>query len=267
MPAVTGPYVIAPNPGLCMLGRGILLFDPFQQNTNTRTGMMDLGNCTTFEVEPKTEIKEKYESRDPASSLYARGVTRETFTLKITGDEYGIDNLIRVLLGSGFTLAAATGGSVSAETITPSGGALLGRYYDLGHRNITALTDVKQGSATLVLGTDYTADLMRGRIYLLPTSVTITPGSALTADYTWAAYSYSGVNIGQVGTIDGYLNYRGNPVKGPTFEGEWWHVSFSPSGQLGFIADDFGSWTMEGLLIADTIGHPLEPLGHIIQTA
>lgn len=263
---ITGPNVIAPNPALCMLGRGIIYFDPFAPGSTTRTGIQDLGNCTSFEIEPKVEIKEKYESRDPASSLYARGVTRETFSLKVTGDEFSIDNLIRVLLGQSFTLTGATGGTVAAETITPSGGAILGRYYDLAHRNVTALTDVKQGSTTLVLGTDYTADLVRGRIYLLPTSVTITPGSALTADYTWGAYTYSGLAMGAVGTVDGYMNFRGNPVKGPVYEGEWWHVSFTPTGQLGFIADDFGNWTLEGLVIADTVNHPSEPIGTLIQT-
>jgi hypothetical protein len=264
MPAITGPNIIAPDPRLCMLGRGIIYFDQFLANSTTRTGIQDLGNCTTLEVEPKVEIKEKYESRDPASSLYARAVTRETFGIKITGDEYSVDNLVRALLGSGMTLAAATGGTVTDEAITPSGGAILGRYYDLAHRNITTLTNVKQGATTLVLGTDYTVDLVRGRIYLLPTSVTITPASALTASYVWAAYTYSGIAIGTVGTIEGYLNYRGNPVKGPQFEGEWWHVSFTPSGALGFIADDFGNWTLEGLVIADPVNHPTEPIGHLI---
>jgi len=67
--------------------------------------------------------------------------------------------------------------------------------------------------------------------------------------------------------VDGYLNFRGNPAKGPTFEGEWWHVSFTPSGSLGFIADDWGNWTLEGLVIADAIGHPTCPVGQIIQIA
>jgi hypothetical protein len=265
MPTVTGPYTQAPNPASVLLGRGMVYLDNFDANGN-RTGQQAVGNVTAFDVENKTDIKEKYESMDPASSLYARAVIRETVHLKITGDEFTLDNIARALLGT-VTPITAAGATIAAEIITPAGGALLGRYYDLANRNITALTDVKQGSTVLVLGTDYTADLVRGRIYLLPTSVTITPGSALTADYTFATYTYQSINIASKGTVDAYVRFIGNPVKGPTYEGEWWHASFTPTGVLGFIADDFGNWTLEGLIIADPIGHPLEPIGRLIQIA
>src|SRR5207248_2953800 len=139
MPTVTGPYIQAPNPASVLLGRGKLFLDLFDASGN-RTGQQDVGNVTVFDVENKVEIKEKYESMDPASSLYARGVTRQTVTLKITGDEYTLDNLARVLLGTVETITAA-GASAAAEALTPAGGAVLGRYYDLAHRNVTALTD------------------------------------------------------------------------------------------------------------------------------
>jgi hypothetical protein len=265
MPTVTGPYTQAPNPASVVLGRGTLFIDNFDANGN-RTGQQALGNVTAFDIENKVEIKEKYESMDPASSLYARGVTRETVHLKITGDEYTLDNLSRVLLGTAATVVG-TGATVTAETVTPTGGAILGRYYDLAHRNVTAMTDLKQASTVLVLGTDYTVDLVRGRVYLLPTSVTITPGSALTADYTYGTYTYNAVNVATVGTVDAYVRFLGNPVKGPTYEAEFWHVSFTPTGVLAFIADDFGNWTLEGLVIADPIGHPTQPIGRLIQTA
>jgi hypothetical protein len=265
MPTVTGPYTTAPNPAAVILGRGMLFIDNFDANGN-RTGQQAVGNVTTFDTENKVEVKEKYESMDPASSLYARGVVRETVTLKITGDEFTLDNLQRALLGT-IAVITSSGATITAETITPTGGAILNRYYDLAHRNITALTDVKQASTTLVLGTDYTADLVRGRIYLMPTSPTITPGSALTADYTYATYTYNAVNIATVGTIDAYVRFLGNPVKGPTYEAEYWHVSFTPTGQLGFIADDFGNWTLEGQVIADTVNHATNPIGRLIQTA
>jgi hypothetical protein len=267
MGTITGPYSQAPNPANCELGRGILYFDEFQQNTAIRTGLQQLGNCTTFDVENKVEIKEKYESMTPASSLYARAVTRQTVNLKITGDEYSIDNIRRSLLGS-VELVEAVGAAVAAEAVTSAAGAVLGRYYQLANRNITALTDVKQGVTALVLGTDYTLfDAVRGIIYLLPTSVTITPGDQITADYTYGTYTYNAIAVGTVGTVDGVVLFVGNPVKGPTYEGTWWHASFTPSGQLGFIADDFGNWTLEGMVIADALNHPTDPVGRIIQIA
>ena len=90
MTAITGPNSQAPNPANCILGRGVLYFDEFQDNTTLKTGLQHLGNCTAFQVENKVEIKEKYESMTPASSLYARAVTRQTVNLKITGDEFSI---------------------------------------------------------------------------------------------------------------------------------------------------------------------------------
>jgi len=265
MTAIVGPYNQAPNPANVSLGRGMVYIDNFDANGN-RTGQQAVGNVTAFDTENKVEIKEKYESMDKASSLYARGVTRETVTLKITGDEYTLDNLARALLGT-VTQITGAGATVTAETITPTPGVLLGRYYDLANRNVTALTDIKQGATTLVLGTDYTADLARGRIYILPTSVTVTPATAVTADYTYGAYTYNAINVANQGTVDAYVRFIGDPVKGPKFEAEYWHASFTPTGTLGFIQDDFGNWTLEGLVIADPIGHPTVPIGRIIQIA
>jgi hypothetical protein len=266
MTTIVGPYNLAPNAANVLLGRGKLYFDPFLPNTITRTGEQDLGNCTSFEVTAKPEVKEKYESMDPASALYQRGVVRNTVTLKIVGDEYTLDNLVTALNGS-IEVITAPGATIAAEAITPSGGAILGRYYSLAHRNVTTLTDVKQASTSLVLGTDYTADLLRGRIYLLPTSPTIVPGDPLTADYVYGEYTYNAVAIATQGTVDGFVRYVSNNIKGPNYEGEFWHASFVPSGALAFIADDFGNFTIEGELIADFVNHPTEPLGHLIQTS
>ena len=269
MTAVTGPYSLAPNSGNPMLGRGKLYLDILSSISPTlvRTGQQDIGNVTSFDIENKVEIKEKYESMDPASSLYARGVTRQTVSLKITGDEYSLDNLARALLGSVVT-DVGSGATVTAETITPAGGAVLGRYYDLANRNVTTWTSLTLSPSTaLTLGTDYTVDMVKGRIYLLPTSVTITPGGALVADYVAGAYTYNSVNVASQGTVEAYVRFIGNPIKGPTYEAEFWHVSFTPSGNLGFIADDFGNWTLEGECIVDNVGHASEPIGRLIQTA
>lgn len=265
MTAITGPYDQAPNPANEYIGRGKLFIDRFDANGN-RTGQQDVGNVTVLEVEDKVETKEKYESMDPASNLYARAVVRQTVSLKITGDEFTLDNIARVLNGT-VEQITEPGAAVVAETVTPSGGAVLGRYYDLAFRNVTAFTDLKQGATSLVEGTDFTIDLLNGRVYLLPTSATITAGSALTADYTYGGYTYNAVNVGKVSAVDAYVKFIGDPVKGHQFQHEWWHVQFTPTGSMGFIKDDFGEWQLEGMVLADPTNHPNEPLGRIIQVA
>ena len=133
MTAIVGPYNTAPNPANVMLGRGMLYLDNFDAAGN-RTGQQAIGNVTTFDTENKVEVKEKYESMDPASSLYQRAVTRQTVMLKITGDEYTLDNLaravlsqqpdIRVLLVSGYGKSAEIGDTIP-------GARLLGKPLDI----------------------------------------------------------------------------------------------------------------------------------------
>ena len=93
-------------------------------------------------------------------------------------------------------------------------GIVQGKYYPLAHRNITTLTDVKVGSTAGVLGTDYTADLVRGIIYVVPGSSVFPAGSQLTADYTYGNYTYNAVNIATQGTYEAYVRFEGNPIKG-----------------------------------------------------
>jgi len=118
MTAIVGPYNQAPNPANVLLGRGKVFLDNLDALGN-RTGMQDLGNCTAVQTENKVEIKEKYESMDPASSLYARGVTRQTVSIKITGDEFTLDNIARAMLGV-VQQVTGPGATVAAEAFTIS---------------------------------------------------------------------------------------------------------------------------------------------------
>lgn len=263
---MTAPLATSPNGANVLLGRGKLYGDRLSlvSGAYVKTGEFDFGNCTQFEITPKIETKEKYESMDTSSSLYSRGVTRQTHSIKITGDEFSLFNLANALSGSQGSISV-TGATVSGspgETITtnPQGGA----YYSLAFRSVSAVT-VKLGATTLTLGTDYTLDATRGRVYIIPGGAGVGTGT-LTAGYTYATYNFNTVQGGTQPGVDMFLRFIGNPVKGPTFEGEFWHVQFIPSGNLGFIADDFGNWTLEGMLLADSLNHPTEPLYRLIQT-
>lgn len=261
------PQAIAPSGGNLLLGRGKIYMAilTLTNGVYVRGGEFDIGNCTEFVIEPSAEVKEKYESMDPASSLYARAVTRETFKVKITGDEFTLFNLANVLMGSQGTINV-TGATVSGspgETLAtnPVGGA----WYSFANRQISAVT-VKLGATTLVANTDYILDTVRGRIYIVPGGAGAGVGS-LTAGYTYSTYTFNTVQLGKVAGINAFVRFVGNPSAGPTYEGEFWNVQFTPSGSLGFITDDFGNWTLEGMVIADLSGHPNEPNGRLIQTA
>lgn len=251
---------LAPNPTNLYIGRGKLYLDIFLAGTTTRTGELDLGNVTTLELSTKDEIKEKYESMDHSSLLYGRAPTRRTTEIKVVGDEYSLENLANVTMGDQ-SLIVQTGASVTAETITTA--ALQGRYYPTAFRKISAVV-VKVASATKTLGTDYTIDAETGRIYIVPGGG-IAAAATVIVDYTYATVSLKTVRAANQAKLDGYLRYVGDPVTGPTYEVEVWHINFSPDGSLGFIADDFGNWTLSGMCIADLAGHPNEPYYRIIN--
>ena len=251
---------LAPANSNLYLGRGMLYYDQFLAGTTTRTGELALGNCLKFEITMKDTMKEKYESMDHSSLLYQRAPIRRDSTIKIEGDEYSLENLAAVMMGNTAKLAQ-TGAAVTGESLTTA--AVLGRYYPTKYRNISAVT-LHDAASVKVLGTDYTVDAISGRIYILPTG-SILAGDTLTVDYTYATQSLNMVQAGTSAKQDGYLRFVADPVSGPHYEVEVWHVNFTPSGAIGFIADDFGNWTLEGMVIADLVNHPTEPLYHVID--
>jgi hypothetical protein len=174
------PAFTSPDPRNLLVGRGTIAFDIYD-STGTPTGtLVPIGNCTLFEVSDKAEVKEKYSSQDPAGNLLARAVTRQTFSIKITADEFTCANL-----------AAALNGTVTGDGIS----------------------------------------------------------------------SGSTVAIGTVASVEAHVQFIGNPVKGPAYQHDYWHVSFVPTGNIGFIKDDFAELGLEGVVIADTVGHPASPMG------
>jgi hypothetical protein len=262
-----GPLAISPNGANALLGRGKVFMDRLLvDNTGAlvRTGEFDIGNVTSFELTPTTEVKELYESMDPASELYARAITRLSFGIKIVGNEFSLFNVANNLCGD---QAAVTSSVVvvASQTLTTSPKA--GAYYGLGDnvRNATAVV-VKNAATVLVEGTDYRYEASTGRVQLLAGSTAYTPADTLTVGYSTAAYTLNRVILGASPQIDAFVRFVGNPVKGPKLDGLFWHVQFTPSGALGFIADDYGNWTLDGKVIADNLGHPDDPNGIVEQT-
>lgn len=259
MPTITGPYSLSPDGANELIGRGIVLIDPLDPVTGLRTGARHVGNVEKLEIDDKVEVKEKYESMDPAGLLYARAVTRQTVTIKLTGDEITLDNVAAAFNGTVDTITGA-GASVSGEQLTPA--VVLGRYYNTAFRNVDGTTVAIAG---LVAGTDFIVkDEAAGLIYIPPGSAAT---GALDVAYTYAAYTYQKVNLANVASLDAYVSFYGAPAKGRTFHHEYWHVQFTPTGKLEWISDNFATFELEGMVLADLLNHPTEPIGRVIQVA
>lgn len=95
------PSYPSPDPRNLLVGRGALFFDFFDPTTGTPSGnLVNVGNCTLYEVSDKVETKEKYTSQDPSGALLAKVVTRQTVGIKITADEFNAQNIATALNGT-----------------------------------------------------------------------------------------------------------------------------------------------------------------------
>src|SRR5574343_45339 len=254
--------VAAPNPSNLLLGKGAVYFDPFT-TAGAKTGEIHLGNCEAFEITPSTETATKMNSMEAAAGVYKEVTKAQRYDVAITGSEFNKENLALVLLSATSTLTQ-TSGTVTAETITSS--AKKGRWYACAKRSILSVT-VKAGvagSTAMTLTTDYTIDAVTGRIYVVPGG-SIADGDIIKVDYTHAVISSYKVSAGTTPKLEVFLRFVGDPSAGPAYEVQAWRVRLSPDGALPFISDDFGTWTLKGVVQNDSANRASSPYFDAIE--
>ena len=250
----------AVNGNNVLLGKGKIYFDRFD-STGKRTGELFLGDCPTFEITPSAEEVKKYSSASKTADLIASDVVRTTLALRIVGDEFSKENLAMALFGDNSTLSQ-TGASVTNEVIQ---GVKQGRYYPLAHRQVSAVNVTgPSGNPTYVANTDYKVDAVSGRIYVVEGGG-IADAANIEVDYTYATIALPTVRGMNQSTVRGYLRFVGDPTRGPQYECEIWSASVRADGAIGFISDDYSSWTLTGDIEAESINHPNEPHFRMIR--
>lgn len=248
----------APDSKNLLMGRGEVYFDRFLPGTSIRTGEVNLGNCSQFELSTNDETKEKFSSMSKDPVLLKSVTVKRDIQIKITGDEFSKFNMAMFLMGSESTFTQSSG-TASSEVITTS--AALGKWYPLAFRSVSSV--VITGKTE---GTDFKVDTVRGRVYIMPTG-SITAGSTVTvASYSYAAITSMDQVIGGDATgIEGYMRFIGNPTAGPILEAEFWKVVLVPQGQMGLIMDDFGNWSITFKVMDDTANHASIPYYRLLQ--
>ena len=245
-----------------LLGRGKIYFDRFDA-AGARTGELFLGNCPTFEITPTSEDIKKYSSADKAADLIASDVLRTTLALRIVGDEFSKENLAMALFGDTSTLAQ-TGAAVTNEAIS---GVLQGRYYPLSKRQVSLVTVTgPSGTPVYVENTDYKVDATTGRIYIVEGGG-IADGTDVEVDFTYATIALPTVRGMNQTSVKGFLRFIGDPARGPRYEVEIWRASVRADGAIGFISDEYASFTMTGDIESDAPNHPNEPHYRLIRLA
>ncbi len=252
----------AVNGNNILLGRGKVYFDRFDTSGN-RTGELFLGNCPTFEITPSPEEVKKYSSADKAADLIASDVLRTALALRIVGDEFSKENLAMALFGDTSTLAQ-TGSTITNEAISS---VLQGRYYPLTKRQVSAVNVTGTGgNPTYVLNTDFKVDAVSGRIYIVEGGG-IADATNIEVDYTYATLSLPTVRGMNQSSIKGYLRFIGDPARGPKYECEIWRASIRADGAIGFISDEYSSFTLTGDIESDAVHHVSEPHYRLIKLA
>lgn len=230
----------------------------------------DLGNVEKIDIQTTDTLKDLYESMDPTSGLYARALTRRVIEASLTFDELTPPNLALLLMGSTSYLTQV-GTAITGEDLTTD--VVLGAIYQTAKRGpITSVTLEQSPSTALVLGTDYSIyDATFGLIEILPTSVTVTPGSTITISYTPTAYtgatgvSPSVIAGGSQGKIEIALKFIGNPVTGPQLILDIWKAYVQPGAAVQLLGDEFGTGALKLQAEYMASAHPTAPYYQILD--
>ena len=88
----------SPDPNNYTLGKGVVSIAAW--SGATIGSYVDVGNCTSFSVEPTEESIEHYESRTAAAALDEEAITKTGYTLQFELDEMAVNNLKMFLKGT-----------------------------------------------------------------------------------------------------------------------------------------------------------------------
>jgi hypothetical protein len=233
-----------PDAGNLSLGAGEVLFDRFDANGNP-AGYRHLGNVESLAITTTVETVQKKSSMDGARGIYKEAVIGSEAEVSMVLSEYDPENLALALLGDTATFSQASSSTSTGRQINGGAALKFDRWYYLGFKQVT-VTAVKQGAQTGVLGTDYELNTELGLVKIksggvLTEAVTTWDGSA-------AAVTSTQVRGLSVGKVEGRLKYfsAANQASGPRWEVDIHKLTLNPDGELQFISEEFGTFTLRG---------------------
>lgn len=225
---------------------GNLMFDRYASGVATDAYYGPL-NATALSVNPGQAERKTRKSygRDTYGQSLDSVILPGSPSIKITLNDASPEVLAYALLGdvSVVTQASAT---VTDEVVTVT---TLDRWYKLAKHAVSSVVVTNSGATvTYVLDTDYTLDLETGAIKPLSTGAIVAGG--LKVDYTAAATTANRVTGSQQTDITARIRLDGtNLATGKACRFIAYKAVLAPSGDLGFIADDFMSFDLEGELV------------------
>ncbi len=243
-----------------LLGAGAWYFDRFDKDGKP-TGERHLGNSESGTFQTTVDVVQKYSSMTAARELYAEAVKQIKGEGKVSLEEYDPENVALALYGES-GLYNQTAQTAQAHTVT----AFHDRWVKIPLFKIknVVVADAVTTTTTYVEGTDYEVDYKVGRILAISTG-NIANASQIKVTADCDAVKYPQISGGNTPRIEGYLRFVGDPTYGPAYMGDFWHVTISPDGELGFISEDFKSFGIKFACLSDRTNHPDEPLYRLIN--
>lgn len=241
------------------LGRGKLFFDKFSPGTKTLTGERYIGNTPEFNLNSESETLDHFNSDEGVRVKDDSVLLQLDRGGSFITDKIDPDNMALFLLGAKSILAQS---SATAQVYNITG-ALQDRYYQIGQdatnktgfRRLTNVTVQDDAGTPVVftLNTDYTIDLERGRLYIVPGG-NIDDGTNLEVGFDRAAVSRSRVVTAASATIEGALRFIAANPKGDNIDFYMPYVQLAPNGDFALKGDEWQQlpFNVEILKLNDT---------------
>lgn len=248
-----------------VLGRGKVYFASLKADGTPDTYRF-LGNAPEFTINVEVETLEHQSSQEGLKKTDKEVTISQSVGVTVTLDEINFQNMAVFFSGTSQTYTNVAGNFTDSLL---SASVTLGRWYDIvdtsGNRlyDITSSADLAFGtsaaSSDLVLNTDYTLDLVMGRIFLLSNAVNIMAGENLYCDYTEASTGAPETSIDEVEaltttSVKGALKFlQINPTDADhQSEFQFHSVSLKAEGDFNLIGDDWTTMQLTGKAEAST---------------
>lgn len=223
------------------IGRGTVYIAP---RDDANAALVPIGNISEFTLSIDEDTKRMVDYMNPGGGELDRVTRINAVNGSMTCYNLSPENIAMAVFG---TITPQTGGAVSEESHTAyhDGLVVLNKLPDKS-QSIT-VTD-ETGTTTYTLNVDY--EVTNAGIYILSTG-SIPNGSTIKVSYTAldtdVIEALTEINKEYKLVFDGLNEARsGEPVVGI-----FHRIKFSPTKDLGFITDDFGTLQMDVAILAD----------------
>lgn len=234
---------------LYTLGRGKLYFAQYLPGTTTPGGERYLGNTPALALTISTDNLDHFSSDQGVKEKDDSVALQTNRTGSFSTDNIDPKNVALFFFGSASALAV-TGATVTDEHLDD---VVLDTYYQLGttpsNPSGARALDIhtagppakniilKKASTEYVEGVDYTVDMARARVYIIPTG-TIVAGDDLTVSYKTKTSTRTRIISGSV-AIEGALRFVANNPKGVQIDYFLPYVKITPNGDYALKGDDW----------------------------